>query len=259
MHRSFKRLNRVTNDVVQGCIEHDWDENYITRSLLKVLRTEFKDIEIRSLNYPIHILHGGAYKLTGTQERDFGDIAIIFLFRLISGKEFYGCAFLEAKKRDMNSPKFPAVKTKQLQRILSSAGTARLLLYDTDLSVPSVPVGPPYPLPFSFHDYLHGGPEFAIWENLPRSCIYTAPISLALQVGDFTTGLLRFSLPFSYQFMLRYIMGFDLEFSKKALSIATGKDPANKPDFIFIYKVMHGIDTLPEGIEINGQSYQTLE
>lgn len=259
MHRTFKRLNRITNDVVQGCIARDWDEDFITRDLLRTLRANFNNIEIEGLNYPIHVLNGGAYKLTGTQEHDFGDIAIIFLFRLISGKEFYGCAFLEAKKRDLNSPKFPAVKTKQLETILSNAGTARLLLYDTDLSVPSVPVGPSYPLPFSLHDYLHGGPEFALWENLPRSCIYTLPISLALQVGDFTTGLLRFSLPFSYQFMLRYIMGFDLEFSKKALNIATGKDPAYKPDFILVYKVMHGVDILPDGIEINGQFYQALE
>src|SRR5690554_4811639 len=70
------------------------------------------------------------YKLKGTFENKFGDIALIVNINYRDGTSVNGAAFLEAKKRDWRKTTFGTMKLPQAKKILKNAPHSQYLLYD---------------------------------------------------------------------------------------------------------------------------------
>ncbi|EPF6394980.1 TPA: hypothetical protein ACQFXC_001628 [Proteus mirabilis] len=123
-------LSKITNR-----IDLNWNEDYITRSILNDLTNEFSEIE---WSKDLFYTKWNAFKLNGSKEKNYGDIAI--LVKLENGKGNYteGVAFYEAKRvfPDIDKNKgllyrYRSIKNEQLER-LENVITMSVLLYDMD-------------------------------------------------------------------------------------------------------------------------------
>ena len=128
-----KELTRVVEnnliETINSIGQHDWDEDFITRTMLRDLKNNLSSIE----HFGQSALKGidwQAYKLKGKDETNFGDIAIIVELNYRDGTSLEGVAFLEAKKRDWRKSTFSAMNKPQLNKILKNAPRANYLLYD---------------------------------------------------------------------------------------------------------------------------------
>ncbi len=123
------RLENVMRDSIIGVSGDEWDEDFITRNLLRDLRNELSGSRFigrdkkSSINWQI-------YKLKGTFDNNFGDVALIVNINYQDGTSINGAAFLEAKKRDWRKTTFGAMKLPQAKKILKSAPRSQYLLYD---------------------------------------------------------------------------------------------------------------------------------
>lgn len=227
---------------------YDWDEDYVTRLILTSLRNNFGNVTI---NDPDTLLNTSwlPYKLSGSSERKFGDIAIIVNIKFQDGDTLEGVSFLEAKKRVRNSPKFKALRFGQLETIRTTAPHSMLLLYDYE----------------NITQFAWPKDYFTNWNNLMLPTIpYTK--SVVSQVGTVLrfkrkdTRIYKLSLPFSYQLCLRYLRGFDLEFTQKAIMIAKGfaEERFGRPLYLLTISVAYG-KVEPAPIDVNRASYRPLE
>lgn len=107
----------------------EWDENHL--SLLVIQRVRRTLTEISRVTHGNGIVHLGAeaYKLTGTPERNHGDIAIAIQHIFSNGREIRGLGFYEAKASD-GGFRYPAFKFRQLQRLATATPRLSYLLYD---------------------------------------------------------------------------------------------------------------------------------
>ncbi|ACY47079.1 hypothetical protein Rmar_0171 [Rhodothermus marinus DSM 4252] len=218
----------------------DWDEDFITRSLLKSLRTELPQptsIHLHPYTKPDLRHHKvevkwDAYKMTGGKENKFGDVAILVVTKYPDGDTIKGVAFLEAKKRYKNSSHFRAIDFEQLKRITDNAPRASLLLYDFNI----------------INQYW--------WPTY----IVTVPADLVIATHKKDISLYKFSKPFSAA-LLNYLLGFDLEHTEKALSIAKGyQTEYGTPLYLMVIRV--GIGTEPPSdneVDFNRNYFVRLE
>ncbi len=256
------RVEDIVTNKVYGNFPIDWDEDFITRDLLRALRqVEKRQLRVSPLDerYPYFPYPGpllpywiwehlagtvlnvewSSYKQTGTPERYFGDVAVLVLAQYYDGDRVEGVGFLEAKKRDRGNTKFGAIKVGQLKRIFRHAPRASLLLYDYE------PVC-----------YLH---PIRLWKWVPTFAV-TVPIDLSLATGKRDTSLYKFSKPFSAQLLL-FLIGFELERSKAALNIAKGlEDRFGAPRHLLIIRVGVNTDAPSEDfVAFNRDRYVPIE
>lgn len=207
------KIEQIASDTVADCHPVDWDEDFITRTLLNNFRQDLRSTTVHHGRHKKSNIKWRAFKLTGKPERKFGDIAIIVRIRHRDGRELEGVGFLEAKKRDNDSFQFRSIKKKQFQMISRHAPHAFVLLYDyTEITGLNR-----CDLPFASSRYWN-----RYWEDIPFTQAVVVPMGLALESALKDIRIYRYCMPLSYQLPFRYFQGYDLEFDKKALSIAKG-------------------------------------
>ena len=223
----------------------DWDENFITRSLLKEIRHRLGSVFVADLQHRTRI-DWVPYKLSGTPENKFGDIAILVNIRYQDGDGIEGVAFLEAKKRNQKETEFGAIKTEQLENILKNAPSSMMLLYDYDDIT-------------QFVDFIPSkGPWLRGWKYKPCTCAVTVPLTLVSNTRKRDMTLYKFSLPFSYQLVFRYFQGLDLEFQKNPIQIAKGyASDKGLPTYLVAVSVAYG-KVKPEVIEFNKELFTEI-
>lgn len=239
-------LETVLMSQVKDNFPTDWDEDFITRSILKELRKKLKSVRIHGLKNRMKI-EWSAFKLQGIPERKFGDIALLVNIKYHDGDRIEGVAFLEAKKRSRNKTKFGAMKVKQLRKIFRNSPRSMALLYDYDDITQFANIG----LDSSIYNW---------YEWKPCTCSVVVPINTILSLKKKDITLYKFSLPFSYQLFFRYFHGFDLEFQKKPINIAKGyAEEIGLPRYLAVVSIAFGRSEPYRDIGFNRNRFERFE
>lgn len=226
----------------------DWDEDFITRSILKEIRNRLGSVKIRDFKERMRI-EWLPYKLKGRPENKFGDVAILVNIRYQDGDEIEGVAFLEAKKRDVNGTRFSAIKMAQLKRIHRNAPSSMVLLYDyNDITQFA-----------SFKPKLNMREWYGWLVLKPCTCSVVVPTSIVSCNKKKDTTLYKFSLPFSYQLIFRYFQGFDLELRKLPMKIAKGyASERGLPAYLVVVAITYG-RAEPPVVDFNRDWFSEVE
>lgn len=225
----------------------DWDEDFITRSILKEMRNRLTPVTVFGLRQRMKI-KWFAYKQAGTQERNFGDIALLVEIQYQGGDRVEGVAFFEAKKRSVNKTVFSEIRFPQLRRINRNATHSMVLLYDYEDITQFADFNARMGYPWSWFEW--------------KACTYSVvvPISIVLNKNKKDTSLYKFSLPLSYQLFFRHFQGFDLEFQRKTIDIAKGYDKQKgTPKYLVIASIALGKAEPYTDISFNRDAFGELE
>lgn len=198
----FQELENSISNSIRKCYPYSWDENHISFTITENLFEHHKTMSLEGLDRPFKILWD-VRKLRLPEEATNGDIGVIIRLITWAGETLEGVGLIEAKKRDIGKNTFSATKSKQLRRILSTAPSAHLMLYDYD-NVSSCQDN--WSVQVEQHYYRR---HYGIVQ--PFTHCVCLPAGIALQQGKFTTELHKFGVPLSYQLVGRYFRGFDLE------------------------------------------------
>jgi hypothetical protein len=211
-------VEEILREVIRRCYPASWAEDHITYGLTDELARKLTSTQIRGLDRPFKTVWD-ARKLRGSSEQTLGDLAVVVRLRSWSGEEINGVGLLEAKRRDDHKAAFGSIRKRQLKTILLNAPSARLLLYDysqiTEFGDNLASSGVWHTLPDEPWLPAYRGVYPAV---TPYSHSVTVPIGVALSTSDVTTGLYKYSLPFSVQLCGRYLRGLDLEYRDPAIS-----------------------------------------
>ena len=224
----LRDLEIILREKISDHYPVDWDEDTITRNTLKELRISFKAISISGLKSRMRI-QWSAFKLTGKSETKFGDVALLVNITYQNGDRIEGVAFLEAKKRKINTTKFGAIKIRQLSKIFRNTPFSMVLLYDYEDVTEFANI---YSKPFIFDNWFKCKP-------CTRSVV--VPTNIVLETQQKDTRLYKYSLPFSHQLFFRHLHGFDLDFRNKITNIAKGYNPSKGiPTYLIVACVAFG-------------------
>lgn len=246
--------NTIRNSI-SGLTGHEWDEDFITRKLLSDLRDEINGICFISDDRKSKI-DWQIYKLKGTFENKFGDIALIVNISHKDGTDLHGAAFLEAKKRDWRKTSFSAMKIPQAKRILKNAPRSQYLLYDYE-EITNFLLASSYQEELRHYHYRRGS-------QIPFSAVTRAvcvPINLALETGNKDTLLYRHGTPLSLQLASRYFNGLDLEFDEISIKVATGfLDKFGLPEYVIKIDIIeNGIEPKENQLRVNQANYSQID
>jgi len=166
-----------------------WDEDHISLNLLaKLTKLNGDSLSLGTGNVvPIAF---DAFKQKGNAEKQRGDIALIIV-RNDGDYGFAGTAFIEMKKRYLDSGKFDAMSQSQLDRILTHEQNAMVGFYDY--------VSKPYALS-PFYKFAEYG-------------VAILPAKQALLNQAKIDKVLRHAVSFGHQFVYRYLEGADIAIS----------------------------------------------
>lgn len=268
MMRACDFLFRIENIIKKAAnFPWNWDEDCITRSLLKSMLEIFGTrIEIYldepfsflpiNMSFPSGyaqqvIVEWEAYKMSGRDENKFGDVAILVAIKYHDGDKVEGVAFLEAKKIYENTHNFEAMDFDQLKRIIEHAPKASVLLYDFD------PIIYRHFCDFdSIYSYrrFYSHRRFYLhrrYQSGWRTHAVTVPIDLVIAKQKKDRSLYKFSMPFSVQLMM-HLLGFCLHHDDEPITIARGyqkkyRDQEKYPLYLLVARV--GIGERPPSID----------
>src|SRR6185437_1935407 len=119
MRELVEDLERRFTDITRGNYPLEWDENHITYSLMKEMRSVFTRRRVYYKNFSKYV-EWLSYKNKGNTEQAFGDIALLVNIQFSTGEQLRGVAFLEAK-RDCEKGNFESIRLDQLNRIHGNA------------------------------------------------------------------------------------------------------------------------------------------
>ncbi len=233
----IERAESIVAEAVHKSFPEDWEEDFVTRLLLRKLRSDLKVTSVVSRGRSFRV-HWSIYKNKGKQEEMFGDIGLLVRSAFKDGRTIEGVAYLEAKKRFKSRNTFAEIRIPQLKRILKHAPRAALLLYDYDhiTDFPAIDACAPW-----FEVFWEERPAY---RHVPVTYAVTVPVSTALALGVKDTRLYTASNPFSQQLLLRYIHGLDLEFSQACITAAKGfAEKLGAPNYLLL------VDLVEEGAE----------
>ncbi len=222
MRRTVEILESTINRICASSYPYEWDENHITFSLMKELRSIFGNRVIQ-FNTWSKIVNWKSFKNRGITETEYGDISLIVNVQFSSGEVLKGVVNIEAK-RDYDSSSFEALKAEQLDRIHKNAPYSHLILYTHE----------PQKLQLKF-------PDESTW----KSNMWISPINTAKQLIQQTTTnenwkVLRTSFPFTMFLTSRIFWGFDLDFRDDLYKdIADGLNKIVRPDYLGIVNVYY--------------------
>jgi hypothetical protein len=215
-------LENVFAGITAGNYPTEWDEDHITFSLMREMRSLFDFRRIKYNGFE-KIVHWLSYKNKGRTETLFGDISLLVNIQFSTGEKLAGVAFLEAK-RDNARGNFEEIRMPQLERIVQHSPYAHLLLYAHQSQT----------LPLKF-------PDDTYWP----SHIWASPINTALpklrqlRPVDNST-VLRVSLPFSMLLTSRFFWGLDLDYREESFQLALkGVPNLASPQFLGIINVFY--------------------
>jgi hypothetical protein len=228
---------RLIGTALAEILDRDWDENDATKSWMRALRRELKQVEVSGVGRP-YAMAWDTVKLKGKSENLFGDIGVFVRIDYPNGVRTEGVGFIEAK-RIFPSGRYQELKRDQLERMLKATAHHRLGLYERE------------PIPeAAFGLAGHGmGPFFsdawplaASWDSVVAAVI---PTSVALKMrGNKRIDLHPPCLPLSFQLCARYLGGYDLDDSSDLLA-AIEKGHAGAPSYLMIANVVIGGETTP--------------
>lgn len=203
---------------MQGSYPHEWDEDFVTFSILKGLRDRFQSATVTGFPEALST-HWSAFKCRGPKETRYGDVAILVRATGRDQQTVTGVALLEAKKRDAVSSRFKGLRRDQLERIAAHAPHSMVLFYDYD-KIPVHPVDAASAFGGWPPGLSPGAPAYFVTNAV------AAPINvvtaLVKDYGARDDSLYKRSVPFSHQLCFRYLRGFDLEMSEEAVLAARG-------------------------------------
>jgi hypothetical protein len=208
------KFSQTLEEKIQEQIEEayptDWDEDYITRRILVAIKSlTYSQVEVLTTFNNIFIT---AFKLKGNLENAFGDIAFVLDIEYKDGEKLKGVAFLEAKKRYLKSNDYYALDFDQLKRIYENAPSSRLLLYNNQYMSSLAPTG--------LDNTKHAAS--GVLPKIPATYTSVLPTNTAIHINNKTETLHKYSIPFSYQFVYRYLFGMDLEFKDDIVNKTIG-------------------------------------
>ena len=250
----YSELENIFRKQILDSYPLDWEENYITRTLLFEYRKLFRNIEINGLSpLPIRIESTG-YKLTGKPESNFWDIAIIVRITHPEIPTFEGVASLEAKKIHKKSRKFEEIKGKQLDIISSQSKYSMLLMYDFE------PIQKHHD--YSFFSSTTKPTHVAVVPiDIVESIVKekTSSLSSPKKISLDSNSLYKFSVPLAYQIVFRYFRGLDLEFNESLLKLVKGYETEsrlvarerNLPQYILQVSVSYGDSYIDTEFDVN--------
>jgi hypothetical protein len=247
-------LERRISDSIKGVSAHSWNEDYITFKLLSELNSTLSSVDLEGKNFRQSI-EWESYKLRGSYETNFGDIAIIVNISYRDGTGLEGVAFLEAKRRDWRKTTFSAMNKTQLKRILRHAPRAHYLLYDYEGIIGfSNPVSFGREVSRYRRSYWPG----LLTEKTSSLCV---PLNVAGATGFKDTLLYRHGTPLAWMLSNRYFQGLDLEFDDTAKSVATGfLNKFGLPKFVMRVEVTEqGAEPRENQLQLNFEEYEKLE
>lgn len=102
-------VERCLEEYVRGSFPRNWDEDFITRNVLKALRNLGHEFSLNTVSFSSLTwfrlsqsckiqVEWDLYKLTGKTEKHFGDIAIYVISAFPNKIRMEGVAFAKAKK-----------------------------------------------------------------------------------------------------------------------------------------------------------------
>ena len=249
------KLENVIRESIAGVTGHEWDEDFITRNLLRDLRNNLSHSRLfgrdskNGINWQI-------YKLKGTFENNFGDIALVVNINYRDGTSINGAAFLEAKKRDWRKTTFGAMKLPQAKKILKNAPRSQYLLYDYE-EITNFLSGSLYLEELSYY-YHHRGMHVPLAPVTRAVCV---PLNLAVATTSKDTLLYRHGVPFSQMLSNRYFQGLDLEFDDTSKKVATGfLKKFGLPKFVVTINISEpDVDGGDHDLRVNLQEYQQVD
>lgn len=249
------KLENIVRNSISKISGHEWDEDFITLSLLRDLRIGLLGTTLIGRDSRSSI-NWQTYKLKGTYENNFGDIAFAININYKDGTDLSGAAFLEAKKRDWRKTTFGAMKTPQAKKILKNAPRAQYLLYDYE-EITSFLYGSLYSEEL-FHYHRARGIRNHFSEVTRAVCV---PLNLAVATGYKDTLLYRHGLPLSLLLSNRYLQGLDLEFDEISKQVATGfVNKFGLPKYIVKIDISeNGAEPLEKNLQVNQREYSPID
>lgn len=222
-------VERILQEEVKNSFPVNWDEDFITRSILRELGKRLNNAEIKDFKRRMTI-EWTAFKQSGKPENKFGDVALLVNITYYDSDRIEGVAFLEAKKRSKNHTKFEAMEFAQLKRIHKNTPSSMALLFDYEDVTQ-----------FAHTEIFSERRSWLTWK--PSTCTVVVPINNILSVRKKDITLYKFSLPFSYQLFFRYFQGFDLELRKSPIRIAKGyANEKGVPRYLVVISVAFGAE-----------------
>jgi hypothetical protein len=248
------RIESTIDIAIKNITGHEWGEDFITLSLIRDIRSSLSRIGLKGKDCRKNI-NWQPYKLKGTHETNFGDIALVVSINYKDGTSINGAAFLEAKKRDWRKTSFGAMRVAQARKILKNAPRAQYLLYDYE-DITSFLSSPIHTEEFSHYARMSHG--FPLTSKTRAVCV---PLNLADSSDIKDTLLYRHGTPLSIMLACRYFQGLDLEFDETSKQVATGHlKKFGLPKYIIKIDITdENSKMLEDGLGINQFEYEKIE
>ena len=233
---------KVTSEVIASAYPRNWNEDYLTRSLLNKLRSEFRSTIIEKGNRPwcIRSCSWDVFKNTqaiGMEERH-GDISILVKLDFGSERCLEGVAFLEAKMiydpiEEQSTAKFKAIDWTQLGRLAANSSFHRTLLYD-----------------------------ILEKEGKYFGRVLSIPTRHLLAINKTDRSVYEFSEHFSYSLTNRYFGGLELDFDPIHVEAAKGFiDTKGGVKYLIVSNVCmtDKLEPSVDSIKINKEIFERLK
>lgn len=210
----FELISKIETKIIPSiteCYPYEWNEDFITLSLLKSIRKNFHCIDYFGWQETDNI-HWSAYKCNGTIENKYGDIGVLVKLIYKDGRVLEGVGFIEAKRRYVGKLTFDAIKLPQLKRITTNFPYSYTMLYDYEpitgfVANYSIPPNDEKSRGLASTPYTH-------------ALVVQSHTILATTAKD--KSLYKHGMPFSYLLVNRYFNGMDLNFDKKTIEDIKG-------------------------------------
>lgn len=249
-------IERELRETVQKHFPLDWKEDVLTHDLAIRLRNRLHRMTLFGTRFPMEV-EWEVYKLHGKRETSFGDVGLLFRYKIPGGDVIEAAGFIEAKLRARDSARSSQVRPDQVTRILARSPQTSLLLYDYNaVSVldASFTFDPDYN--FIIHSrWLHPALTHARITHGP-----VLPLQLATAVGQYDDTLYRFCHSLSHQFVNRYFHLHDLDFSETAIRALKGfPTDLGSPNIVMYIRAAPQGQELPEPVTPNDNLYGSIE
>jgi hypothetical protein len=247
------KIEQIVASEVFGNYPSNWDEIYITRCLIKGIKKNLDNLTVTGFKKNLNVCWD-AFRYAGYDVSRYSDIAILVKIMHKDNSSIEGVAIVETRKRTNKKLTFDGIKWNQIGKLLRNTPYSQLLLYDyedirsfsSNLSMRVQSYRPSY------------------WREQMLVSPYTyavvTPTNIAMDIKINDSGLYNFSLPFANQLVFRYLHGFDLEFSAKAIAYALGNQ--NKLGFantlLCLYVIEEGAQEVQKA-ELNNEVWTPLE
>lgn len=223
-------IEQAIQSEIEDAYPTEWNENYLTLRFCKALRkSSFTQIELQNNYINVFI---NTFKFNGKNEHKFGDIAIILDVGFKDSDRINGVALLEAKLRYDNSNEYIAIAKDQLERLFQLSPSSRLLLYNYQPMSILAPTG------IDISKVAGGG----LLPKMPVTYTSVVPTNTAIHLNRKNDRLHKASIPFTYQFVFRYLFGMELEYDNEKVEAAKGygRDKYGMPDYSIYVTVVQG-------------------